>query len=43
MVFYHSVVIKIEIDFLEVLGLSQIANLFPEEDKSKTPFMLKSA
>ena len=37
MCFYHSVAIKIETDLLEVLGLNQIANVFPEEDVSKTP------
>ena len=37
MCFYHSVAINIEIDLLEVLDLNKIANVFPEEDASKTP------
>ena len=32
MCFYHSVAIKIETDFSEVLALNQIANIFPKED-----------
>ena len=38
MCFYHSVAIKIEIDLSKVLALNQIANVFPEEDASKTPW-----
>ena len=38
MCFYHSVAIKIEMDYLlEVQRLNQIVNIFPWENVSKAP------
>ena len=36
MCLFHSVAIKVEMDFLDVLGLNQLAISFPDEDASKT-------
>ena len=39
--FYHSVAIKIETDFLEVLGLNLDCKHFSREDVSKKPICIK--